>query len=142
MYSGNTYPNYLSGTAYVMSIDVAQRLYNVSLTTPIFHLEDVYLTGSYPQRTIFLVIKIVLTIHFTRTRNLRRSRSHQTDQPSAVQLHRLQGTLRAPRYDQQASADCRRNAHRLRVCHRSDDQLLPSGSHDSLAQAEGERVGL
>lgn len=45
MYSGNIYPNYLSGTGYVMSMDVAARLYNASLSTPIFHLEDVYLTG-------------------------------------------------------------------------------------------------
>lgn len=45
MYSGNTYPNYLSGTGYVMSMDVAMKLYNASLTTPVFHLEDVYLTG-------------------------------------------------------------------------------------------------
>lgn len=45
MYSGTIYPNYLSGTGYVMSMDVAHRLYNASLATPIFHLEDVYLTG-------------------------------------------------------------------------------------------------
>lgn len=45
MYDGNIYPNYLSGTGYVMSADVAVKLYNVSLTTPLFHLEDVYLTG-------------------------------------------------------------------------------------------------
>lgn len=45
MYSGNIYPNYLSGTGYVMSMDVAIKLYNASLTTPVFHLEDVYLTG-------------------------------------------------------------------------------------------------
>lgn len=53
MYSGNTYPNYLSGTAYVMSMDVAQRLYNVSLSTPIFHLEDVYLTGEFENINTF-----------------------------------------------------------------------------------------
>lgn len=45
MYSGSIYPNYLSGTGYVMSMAVARRLYNASLVTPIFHLEDVYLTG-------------------------------------------------------------------------------------------------
>lgn len=45
MYDKETYPNYLSGTGYVMSTDIALRLYNVSLTTPLFHLEDVYLTG-------------------------------------------------------------------------------------------------
>lgn len=45
MYSGEFYPDYLSGTAYVMRLESAQRLYKGSLTTPLFHLEDVYLTG-------------------------------------------------------------------------------------------------
>lgn len=45
MYSGDFYPDYLSGTAYVMTFESAQRLYKGSLKTPLFHLEDVYLTG-------------------------------------------------------------------------------------------------
>uniref|UniRef100_A0A1B0CF48 Hexosyltransferase n=3 Tax=Lutzomyia longipalpis TaxID=7200 RepID=A0A1B0CF48_LUTLO len=45
MYSGTTYPNYLSGTGYVMSADTLTLLYNTSLKTPLFHLEDVFLTG-------------------------------------------------------------------------------------------------
>lgn len=45
MYSGEYYPDYLSGTAYVMTFETAQRLYKGSLKTPLFHLEDVYLTG-------------------------------------------------------------------------------------------------
>ncbi|XP_066581627.1 beta-1,3-galactosyltransferase 1-like isoform X2 [Prorops nasuta] len=45
MYSGRTYPNYLSGTGYVMSIDVARKLYQAALATPLLHLEDVYITG-------------------------------------------------------------------------------------------------
>lgn len=45
MFSGNMYPNYLSGTGYVMSMDSAVSLYNVSLSTQIFHLEDIFLTG-------------------------------------------------------------------------------------------------
>jgi len=45
MYKGTVYPNYLSGTGYVMSRDVVQRLYQAALKTPLFHLEDVYLTG-------------------------------------------------------------------------------------------------
>lgn len=45
MYNEETYPNYLSGTGYVMLMDVALRLYKISLKTPLFHLEDVYLTG-------------------------------------------------------------------------------------------------
>ncbi|XP_076180987.1 beta-1,3-galactosyltransferase 1 isoform X1 [Ptiloglossa arizonensis] len=45
MYSEKIYPNYLSGTGYVMSLDVAFKLYRAALTTPLLHLEDVYITG-------------------------------------------------------------------------------------------------
>lgn len=45
MFSGRTYPNYLSGTGYVMSLDVATKLYRAALETPLLHLEDVYITG-------------------------------------------------------------------------------------------------
>ncbi|CAH2014343.1 unnamed protein product [Acanthoscelides obtectus] len=45
MYEDKTYPNYLSGTGYLMSIEVAQKIFEASLSTPIFHLEDVYITG-------------------------------------------------------------------------------------------------
>lgn len=45
MYKGDTYPNYLSGTAYIMSIDVAPVLYKTAVETPLLHLEDVFITG-------------------------------------------------------------------------------------------------
>ncbi|XP_026472950.1 N-acetyllactosaminide beta-1,3-N-acetylglucosaminyltransferase 2-like isoform X3 [Ctenocephalides felis] len=45
MYSGKVYPPYLSGTGYVMSIETANTLYKTALVTPIFHLEDIYITG-------------------------------------------------------------------------------------------------
>jgi beta-1,3-galactosyltransferase 1 len=45
MYSGEFYPDYLSGTAYLMTYEAVQRLYKGSLSTSLFHLEDVYLTG-------------------------------------------------------------------------------------------------
>lgn len=45
MYPEKVYPNYLSGTGYIMSIDVASKLYQTALTTPLLHLEDVYITG-------------------------------------------------------------------------------------------------
>ena len=50
MYSQRTYPNYLSGTGYVMSIDVAFRLYKFAFSTPVLHLEDVYITGLCAKR--------------------------------------------------------------------------------------------
>ena len=45
MYNGEFYPNYLSGTAYLMSEAAVRKLYEASLSTPLFHLEDVYVTG-------------------------------------------------------------------------------------------------
>ncbi|XP_043506030.1 beta-1,3-galactosyltransferase 1-like isoform X1 [Polistes fuscatus] len=45
MYPEKVYPNYLSGTGYVMSIDAAFKLYQAALSTPLLHLEDVYITG-------------------------------------------------------------------------------------------------
>lgn len=45
MYAGKVYPNYLSGTGYVMSADVPEILFETALHTPLLHLEDVYLTG-------------------------------------------------------------------------------------------------
>lgn len=50
MYNKEFYPNYLSGTAYLMNLGAAKLLYRTSLTTPIFHLEDVYLTGIVADR--------------------------------------------------------------------------------------------
>jgi beta-1,3-galactosyltransferase 1 len=50
MYLDRTYPSYLSGTGYVMSSDVALRLYKAALSTPILHLEDVYITGLCAKR--------------------------------------------------------------------------------------------
>jgi beta-1,3-galactosyltransferase 1 len=45
MYGGEYYPNYLSGTAYVLGIDAVTKLFKKSLSVPLFHLEDVYITG-------------------------------------------------------------------------------------------------
>ncbi|XP_061507416.1 uncharacterized protein LOC1273289 isoform X3 [Anopheles gambiae] len=50
MYDKDVYPNYLSGTAYLMNLETARLLYRASLSTPIFHLEDVYLTGIVADR--------------------------------------------------------------------------------------------
>ncbi|XP_020279121.1 beta-1,3-galactosyltransferase 1-like isoform X2 [Pseudomyrmex gracilis] len=50
MYSEKTYPNYLSGTGYVMSMGVASKLYQAALVTPLLHLEDVYITGLCAKR--------------------------------------------------------------------------------------------
>ncbi|XP_023244175.1 beta-1,3-galactosyltransferase 1-like [Centruroides sculpturatus] len=45
VYSEYTYPNYLSGTGYVMSDNIVSTLYNTALNTPLFYLEDIFITG-------------------------------------------------------------------------------------------------
>ncbi|XP_063908456.1 beta-1,3-galactosyltransferase 1-like isoform X2 [Zophobas morio] len=39
------YPDYLCGPTYLMSSDVAENLYRCTFETPIFYIEDVYITG-------------------------------------------------------------------------------------------------
>ncbi|BFZ22578.1 hypothetical protein BsWGS_25617 [Bradybaena similaris] len=45
VFSLNTYPNYVSGTAYAMTGIAAALLYQASLRVPSFWLEDIYITG-------------------------------------------------------------------------------------------------
>ncbi|XP_064292950.1 uncharacterized protein LOC135309988 [Plodia interpunctella] len=56
MYGGLEYPRYLSGNAYVMSAPAAIVLYNAALTTPFFHLEDIFITGLCAARSSPLLI--------------------------------------------------------------------------------------
>jgi len=51
MYDKKRYPNYLSGTGYVMSKSTALTLYEASIETPIFHMEDIYVTGILAQKS-------------------------------------------------------------------------------------------
>ena len=50
MFHDRVYPDYVSGTGYVMSYSSAVILYKMSLTVPAFHLEDVYITGMLPAK--------------------------------------------------------------------------------------------
>lgn len=45
MYPQDRYPTYLSGSGYLMSMDVVPQLYQASLNTSLVYLEDVYVTG-------------------------------------------------------------------------------------------------
>lgn len=58
MYSGKFYPNYLSGTGYVMSIDLVEKLFEAAFKVPIFHLEDIYITGN--NINFFILIHSIL----------------------------------------------------------------------------------
>ncbi|RZB41454.1 Galactosyl T domain containing protein [Asbolus verrucosus] len=44
-YPGKVYPNYLESFAYLMSMEVARKLYEVALEQVMFHIEDVFITG-------------------------------------------------------------------------------------------------
>ena len=45
MFSEKKFPNYLSGTGYLMHRTAVFKLYKEALVTPVFHLEDIYITG-------------------------------------------------------------------------------------------------
>lgn len=45
MFNGTKFPDFVSGTGYVMSIDVATKIYHASFQVPLILLEDVYFTG-------------------------------------------------------------------------------------------------
>lgn len=47
IFGEKAYPNYLSGTGYVMSTDIIADLLRMAETTPFFHLEDIYITGNF-----------------------------------------------------------------------------------------------
>jgi beta-1,3-galactosyltransferase 1 len=45
MYNAKVYPDYVSGTGYVISGPLVPILFEGALHVPLFHLEDVYTTG-------------------------------------------------------------------------------------------------
>ena len=45
MYNAKVYPDYVSGTGYVISGPLVPILFENALHVPLFHLEDVYTTG-------------------------------------------------------------------------------------------------
>ncbi|XP_064471390.1 beta-1,3-galactosyltransferase 1-like isoform X2 [Ornithodoros turicata] len=50
VYADHTYPDYLSGTGYVMSREVVKSLLQTALATPFFYLEDIFVTGIVAQK--------------------------------------------------------------------------------------------
>lgn len=45
MHISGSYQGYLSGVAYVMQTHVIPRILHMSLTTPMIHMDDAYITG-------------------------------------------------------------------------------------------------
>ena len=50
MYIPETYVGYLSGVAYLLRTDVIPLMLKMSLTTPMIHMDDVYMTGLLPRQ--------------------------------------------------------------------------------------------
>lgn len=50
VYPHHTYPDYLSGTGYVMSGDLLGQLFRTALETPFFYMEDIFVTGMVAQK--------------------------------------------------------------------------------------------
>jgi beta-1,3-galactosyltransferase 1 len=45
MFTGKVYPDYVSGTGYVIAGPLVPTLFETALHVPLFHLEDVFTTG-------------------------------------------------------------------------------------------------
>lgn len=97
MYSRQQFPNYLSGSGYVFTIDTATKLYNASMEMPLLYLEDVYTTGNFEVK----LKNWVLVNTFLREKNIYFSRHlcwkscNKTNQSPFVQLFVVQGCLRS-----------------------------------------------
>jgi len=50
MFSGKEYPDYVSGTGYIMSGHLVPILFESAMQVPLFHLEDVFITGLVARR--------------------------------------------------------------------------------------------
>ena len=82
MFSRKVYPNYLSGTAYLMSRSTALSLFEAASKVAIFHLEDIYVTGILAEQVIFWLIlawpfhktwfspKAIISLHLGRYENV------------------------------------------------------------------------
>lgn len=50
MFGGKEYPDYVSGTGYVISGALVPKLFESAILVPLFHLEDVFVTGMVARR--------------------------------------------------------------------------------------------
>jgi len=50
MFTGKEYPDYVSGTGYVIAGPLVPTLFETALHVPLFHLEDVFTTGMVAKR--------------------------------------------------------------------------------------------
>ena len=50
LYPRAKFPMYVSGTGYVLGARIAEGIYRQVLSTPLYHLEDVFLTGMVASR--------------------------------------------------------------------------------------------
>ena len=69
MYPGEVYPEYLSGTGYLMSYSTASILFKTALSVPVFHMEDVYITGILPSKVTKIAKRKDKTLAHNSSRN-------------------------------------------------------------------------
>ncbi|XP_014675783.1 PREDICTED: beta-1,3-galactosyltransferase 1-like [Priapulus caudatus] len=63
-YAGKYFPQYCSGSAFLITPDAVVALYNASLYTPFFWVDDVYVTGYLPSRADVRRVSIASTYVF------------------------------------------------------------------------------
>ena len=69
MYPGEVYPEYVSGTGYLMSYSTASILFKTALSVPVFHMEDVYITGILPSRVTKIAKRKYEILGYNSSRN-------------------------------------------------------------------------
>ena len=84
MFQGHVYPDYVSGTGYVMSYSSAIMLYKMSLTVPAFHLEDVYITGILPAKVTEMAAK---QVNILRASNATKTQSYLVSIDANKNIH-------------------------------------------------------
>ena len=50
IYNGDSYPSYLAGPGYLLSRSAAECIYKMALNTPLFPMEDIFITGFLAQQ--------------------------------------------------------------------------------------------
>ena len=70
-FKDDVYPTYCSGSAYIMSIDVAIAMHRVSYDVPFFWVDDFYMTGLLPLKTGYITHKQFMSTYVLDGRKLK-----------------------------------------------------------------------
>lgn len=121
MYSNTIYPNYLSGSGYVFTMDTAKKLYNASMDTELLYLEDVYTTGNVETLADHQANRKCIESYFHHfrsfsTRHLCCKGWHKANQSSPVQLFNVQGFVWSAWNDYNAWNQIKSNEISIWIC--------------------------